>query len=572
MALEGERRSLLQAEVHFRLTPDTNRITILVNNMRLMGIFDWWLQVLDFISLAPEGAPPEPQTFNPQDPSMDGEELDKNKFYSIEEPLYPSAGIVSRRAPVVESTGPVFELKLNITDSDFIIVVEPSMLDSSAVILRSTTVIAYRPDMVERPFSCNLNNAEVFSCFLGNEDGSALSIIDPVTINFEIAGRQIAGVPSKGLTDLLVDKKDTYNLLGTYERTAEIQLQQLNVRFSYHDWKMFQKVLDSFPRQARDALQGRFGNEVSENIGEGDDAKPDNPTNIDMQIRQLMDLGFGKADCQTALDRCKGQLDEAALWLTQNVDPAVVPNAGEKIMTEDSQKYYLQGTNVSFTNFECKISAVNICIIDDCRDADVPLLELTVQRLHFHHDFEGIGEATSTWSSSYYNRALSSWEPLMEPWVCSVGWKISNVGPSSQSKRLIVHMEAEEIVNLNITSTLIELYSKVKADWTVVESPVDNRVSGGRVPFVPYALRNETGVDLWFCTHTKSSVGMNFVPGPNASLSAQNDPKWVRVGHGEEAKFTFEEVRSKSRHHYIGEVKSHQIIVRLAGKFDSSYL
>ena len=133
----------------------------------------------------------------------------KSKFYSTEEPLYPSAGIVSRRAPVVESKGPVFELKLNITDSDFIVVVEPSLLDSSAVILRSTTVIAYRPDMVERPFSCNLNNAEVFSCFLGNEDGTALSIIDPVTINFEIAGRSVPGMPSKGLTDLLVDQKDT---------------------------------------------------------------------------------------------------------------------------------------------------------------------------------------------------------------------------------------------------------------------------------------------------------------------------------------------------------------------------
>ena len=59
MVLKGERNSLLQAEVHFRLTPDTNRITILVNNMRLMGIFDWWLLVLDFISLPPEGAPPQ---------------------------------------------------------------------------------------------------------------------------------------------------------------------------------------------------------------------------------------------------------------------------------------------------------------------------------------------------------------------------------------------------------------------------------------------------------------------------------------------------------------------------------
>ena len=35
-----------------------------------------------------------------------------------EEPLYPTTGIVSRRAPVVESKGPVFELKLNITDSE----------------------------------------------------------------------------------------------------------------------------------------------------------------------------------------------------------------------------------------------------------------------------------------------------------------------------------------------------------------------------------------------------------------------------------------------------------------------
>ena len=106
-------------------------------------------------------------------------------------------------------------------------------------------------------------------------------------------------------------------------------------------------------------------------------------------------------------------------------------------------------------------------------------------------------------------------------------------------------METEEIVNLNITSTLIELYSKVKADWTVGAGLLDTRVSaGGRIPFVPYALRNETGVDLWFCTHTKSSVGMNFVP--NASL-ATHDPKWVKVADGEEAKFSFEEIRSKSR-------------------------
>ena len=45
-----ERKSLLQAEVHYRATKDVNRFTILLNNMRLMCVLDWWLAVLGFIS------------------------------------------------------------------------------------------------------------------------------------------------------------------------------------------------------------------------------------------------------------------------------------------------------------------------------------------------------------------------------------------------------------------------------------------------------------------------------------------------------------------------------------------
>ena len=123
-----------------------------------------------------------------------------------------------------------------------IVVADPSQSDSTTVILRSTTVIAYRPDMPDRPFSCNLNNAEVFSCVLGSEEDSALSIIDPVTINFEIGDRN-QGV-SKGLVDLAEETEQR-------SRTAEIQLQQLNVRLSYYDWLMFQAIMESFPRQAK---------------------------------------------------------------------------------------------------------------------------------------------------------------------------------------------------------------------------------------------------------------------------------------------------------------------------------
>lgn len=47
-------------------------------------------------------------------------------------------------------------------------------------------MITYRPQVSEKPLSCNLNHCEMFSCILGMEDETALSIIDPVTVNIEI--------------------------------------------------------------------------------------------------------------------------------------------------------------------------------------------------------------------------------------------------------------------------------------------------------------------------------------------------------------------------------------------------
>ncbi len=112
---------------------------------------------------------------------------------------------------------------------------------------------------------------------------AALSIIDPVTINVEIGDRggtcggARPGSASRGLADAADDEP--------VERTAEIQLQQLNIRLSYHDWLMFSAILDSFPRQAREAFYGRGGEKPP---GGG---PPGEPTNIQGQISQLEALG-----------------------------------------------------------------------------------------------------------------------------------------------------------------------------------------------------------------------------------------------------------------------------------------
>lgn len=66
--------------------------------------------------------------------------------------------------------------------------------------------------------------------------------------------------------------------------------------------------------------------------------------------------------------------------------------------------------------FQVKLSCLSICVIDDCRDADVPLLELSMSQLSLKQEIEGAGSAKFLFTSDYYNRVLSGWEPFIEPW------------------------------------------------------------------------------------------------------------------------------------------------------------
>ena len=189
---------------------------------------------------------------------------------------------------------------------------------------------------------------------------------------------------------------------------------QLNIRLSYHDWLMFKAIVNNFPTQAREAIYGREQETPKVNIISPSLEKE--PVNIQAQMMQLMSLGFARQDCSEALQVSSGNLDEAAIWLTQNATP--IDNEADTRPPDllgplaDEVMCFLNGTPVSFSTVEIKTSAVNICIIDDCKDADVPLLETTLSHLHMKHGFRGEGQASSTVSGSYYNRALSSWEPF----------------------------------------------------------------------------------------------------------------------------------------------------------------
>lgn len=119
-----------------------------------------------------------------------------------------------------------YELLCVSLGTEFVVVEDSSCLDTHAIILKGTMVLTYKPRLLDRPFSGSLAGMEVtslllrllvllfnflkfkpstghhvyeppttstlvsqvFSCRLGSEQETALSIIDPVNIQVELCG------------------------------------------------------------------------------------------------------------------------------------------------------------------------------------------------------------------------------------------------------------------------------------------------------------------------------------------------------------------------------------------------
>ncbi|XP_077168382.1 intermembrane lipid transfer protein VPS13D isoform X2 [Paroedura picta] len=607
----------IQIELHYRSTKDSSCFTVVLNNLRVFLIFDWLLFVHDFIRTPSDAKRPSHPT-----PS-------RQRNYSSEMAVVPKAvkcGIVTKRSSLQISAEKQLEVKINVTGTEFVVVEDMSSLDTSAIILKGTTVLTYKPKLVDRPFSGSLFGVEVFSCRLGNEQETALSIIDPVHIQVELVGN--SSYPSgSGLLDAF-NSED-------FPPVLEIHLQALDIRLSYNDVQLFLAIAKSIPSQASSVTpdatvsDGRASvsaspaslKEFSGQAAETTDAtKHTLDPVLELQLARLQELGFSIDDCRRALLVCQGQLKKAASWLFKNTEPL-------KCVPSDSSQRDGQGSAVLrlISGVEVKAESICICFIDDCMDCDVPLAELTFSRLNFlqHLRASPEGYAHFTLSGDYYNRELSGWEPFIEPWPCSLTWQqqaASRLHPS----RLKLEVKTKHRLDINLTSVLIEQYASTKQSWMAdyckqekeVEAVESKEWMGSSVdplsfgqglplvylrtrstasltnlehqmyaraemktpkrrhPFVPFALRNHTGCTLWFATltttPTRAALSHSGSPGvlPEEDGTfldgAHKVSEWREVLTGEEVPFEFE-ARGKLRHRHTHDLRIHQLQVRVSG-------
>lgn len=522
----------VQAEIHSRKRQDYSKYTILLNNMRVMAILDWMECVRDFLSQDCE------------------EEISVHATHQAHTQKAMNA------QALLPANASEMEVIINITNSELVFVEKTDQWDSNAVILKSTTVLSYRPIEIDKIMSINLNHLEVFSCILGCEEDTALSIIDPITINMDVK-----------------------------QNVLDIQLQKrLCIRLSYNDVKMFTKIFESLPNQTKHG-QSREQRQLNNEL-----------------VQKLEALGFSVSDCHKALGLCSNRLDDAALWLTQNAEPMKISAAQSDV------------GSLNIKAIEIQANCISICVIDDCKDADVPLLELSFSELKGRQDFGTLAEyqsvvstshghsrtnsmvsigskaisnvgykdgyLTGIFASDYYNRDLSGWEPLIEPWRCESNWNCSVGTLSIQPNRLHLSVKSGDTLKLNVTSTIIDLFNLVHENWmqdyygtggTSNESGSDSISSVNyrrRNPFVPFALKNETGVKLSFTTFVLGagvpSLSVTNEPSGASSSRKVDAQQWVTVEPGAVVPFTFGPTH-KQRHHDTHKLNLHQIGVRIDG-------
>lgn len=152
------------------------------------------------------------------------------------------------------------------------------------------------------------------------------------------------------------------------------------------------------------------------------------------------------------------------------------------------------------SNSSLNISELNLwmgnfcfCLIDDCNDIDIPLIDIQFNRFNLAQKFATMtfpqqqqqGSAEFALNIDYFNRLLSGWEPLVEPWLARINWKF-------KLTKNVFTLTSMDVLNLNVTNTFIQLITDVLTNWRADFNANLNQPKRHKL-FHPYKLVNLTG-------------------------------------------------------------------------------
>jgi vacuolar protein sorting-associated protein 13D len=129
------------------------------------------------------------------------------------------------------------------------------------------------------------------------------------------------------------------------------------------------------------------------------------------------------------------------------------------------------------------------------------------------------------------------------------------------NKPIAIHFFSWCILHFYLSYFLIFLFLPTVSHKS--PNTVNTNILRRRSPFVPFALKNETGIKLYFTTLVSSADGVS--RSGEVISHAIADPTWQSVNPGEVTDFTFGKTLNKKRHHDSHKLNLHQIHVHVEG-------
>lgn len=277
----------------------------------------------------------------------------------------------------------------------------------------------------------------------------------------------------------------------------------------------------------------------------------------------------------------EGTLPKLSVFLNEYKLSALLKCFRNVLPSDNTDFYAMQDASLSTEcniNIDIQVHHGSLCLIDDCKDTDVPLFEIGVTDFYFGHTInneknEGVMQ-TSVFCD-YFNRALSGWEPFLEPWRFKIIW---NILPQEfdvflnmkKPRKIFLELCSPETLNINFTGRLLEIY-RIFINW-FYEFDVNKwsvappSIQRDRLPFIPFALKNDTGCKLKFYSMSYDSK-LNYeakTPFMNTNGRDNSAANWTFVEPGMTIPFLFDEsVKSRLRDSHL--LVAHKIAVQVEG-------
>ena len=176
----------MQLELQLSITQINEKYIIILNHVRILFIIDWLIQLKNFLSSFQQN---------------------QNLFFLLK-------------------IKKLFELRLNINQSELIFIQTINNQQSNALVLSGSMTLIYSESNDKHPLNCSLLDVTLFSCQMNDIQSTMVSIIEPINTIFNL---------------YLSENKDQY--------VFEWNLPKLSIRLSYYDVKLMLYMFQSIKQQ-----------------------------------------------------------------------------------------------------------------------------------------------------------------------------------------------------------------------------------------------------------------------------------------------------------------------------------